>query len=132
LIDINKQTTDAGNRAALRAKAIVVPSEGQFDIARILKNVNRPGTADRDINAIVATGALSLTPIVNNFLTDPDAWFILVDGVGKNCGLRHFQHGGIKAGTDNEFTTGNVRVKATEKYSFGWSNWRAIHGTQGA
>ena len=32
----------------------------------------------------------------------------------------------------DDFDTGNVRFKARERYSFGWSNPRAIYGSSGA
>jgi hypothetical protein len=33
---------------------------------------------------------------------------------------------------EGDFETGNVRYKARERYSFGWSDPRAIYGSQGA
>jgi len=67
--------------------------------------------------------------VVNNYLTDVDAWFIKTDAPN---GLKHFQRAAMKTGMEGDFETGNVRYKARERYSFGWSDWRAIYGSEGA
>jgi hypothetical protein len=66
---------------------------------------------------------------VNHFLTDVDAWFIKTDSPD---GLKHFNRVGMKTGMEGDFETGNVRFKARERYSFGWSDFRAVYGSPGA
>jgi hypothetical protein len=65
---------------------------------------------------------------VNHFLTDPDAWFLLTDAPN---GLKMFQRSAIKTAFEGDFDTGNVRYKARERYSLGWSDPRAIWGSEG-
>jgi len=38
----------------------------------------------------------------------------------------------IRTAMEGDFDTGNVRYKARERYSFGWSDWRGIFGSPGA
>ena len=66
---------------------------------------------------------------VNNFLTDPDAWFMLTDAPN---GLKHFNRSPLRTAMEGEFNTGNMRFKARERYSYGWSDPRAIFGSNGA
>ena len=66
---------------------------------------------------------------VNHFLTDTDAWFVLTDAPN---GLKHFQRVAIRTAMEGDFDTGNVRYKARERYSFGWSDPRGIYGSPGA
>jgi len=66
---------------------------------------------------------------VNHFLTDTDAWFIKTDAPN---GLKMFQRAPLRTNMEGDFDTGNVRYKARERYSFGWSDWRGIYGSPGA
>jgi hypothetical protein len=89
----------------------------------------RVNTADNDINAIKSKGMLPQGYVVNNFLTDTDAWFIKTDVPN---GLKMFERAAIKTAMEGDFDTGNMRYKARERYSFGWSDWRGIYGSPGA
>ena len=62
---------------------------------------------------------------VNNFLTDTDSFFLLTDVPN---GLKHFVRSPIKTAIEGDFDTGNVRFKARERYSFGFSDPRCIFG----
>jgi hypothetical protein len=66
---------------------------------------------------------------VNNYLTDTDAFFIITDVPN---GLKQFVRSPIKTAMEGDFDTGNVRYKARERYSFGFSDFRGIFGSPGA
>lgn len=132
VIDINSLVDDAGLRIALRPGKLIVPVQLQFDAERILNSPARVGTADNDLNALKSRGSISLAPVINHYLTDTDAWFIKIDGLPSDQGMRHFQKAGYKLDMDNDFTTKNMLVTCTERYSFGWSNPRAMYGSAGA
>ena len=66
---------------------------------------------------------------VNHYLTDTDAFFIKTDAP---IGLKHFERAAMTTGMEGDFETGNVRYKARERYSFGFSDWRGIYGSPGA
>lgn len=128
LIAIQDLVDDRGLPIALQATKIIVPNELTFVMERLLKTEYRVGTSDNDINAVVSTGLIKGGYRVNNFLTDPDAWFIMTD-----CpdGLKMFTRKALKTGMEGDFDSGNVRFKAQERYGFGWSNPRAVYGSPG-
>ncbi len=129
LILISTWTDDRGIPLNARAIKLIIPPQLRFIATRILKSDFRPGTGDNDINAMKSLGELSADPAINHRLTDPDAWFIKTD---IPDGLKHFVRKPVSRGVEGHFETGNVRYKARERYSFGWSNWRGAAGTPGA
>jgi hypothetical protein len=129
LIDIAAFTDERGLKIAVRGMSLVIPKELQFTADRIMKSTLRVGTADNDINAIKNMGMVPQGYSVNHYLTDSDAWFIKTDAPN---GLKMFQRVAIKTGMEGDFETGNVRYKARERYSFGWSDPRGIFGSPGA
>jgi hypothetical protein len=129
LIDIAAFTDERGLKIAVRGMKLIIPKELQFTAERILNSTGRVATADNDINAVKSMGMVSGGYTVNHYLTDPDAFFIKTDAPN---GLKHFQRVAIKTGMEGDFETGNVRYKARERYSFGWSDPRGIFGSPGA
>ena len=132
LIDIGSFTDDRGLTISVQASKMVVPSELVFVADRILNSQLRTGTSDNDLNAIKNTGVLSGGYSVNHYLTDPDAFFILTSVTDQGDGLKMFQRSGMETSMEPDFATGNIRYKARERYSFGFSDWRGIYGSQGA
>ena len=129
LIDISLFIDERGLKVALRGMKLIVPPSLQFTVERLLKSEQRTGTADNDINAIKSGGYMPEGFAVNHFLTDSDAWFIKTDAPN---GMKHFVRSPLKTALEGDFETGNVRYKARERYSFGWSDPRAIYGSPGA
>tara|TARA_R110002072_G_scaffold37370_2_gene109390 strand:+ start:6167 stop:7084 length:918 start_codon:yes stop_codon:yes gene_type:complete len=132
LIDIGSFTDDRGLTISVQASKMIVPSELVFVADRILNSQLRTGTSDNDLNAIKNTGVLSGGYSVNHYLTDPDAFFILTSVTDQGDGLKMFQRSGMETSMEPDFSTGNIRYKARERYSFGFSDWRGIYGSQGA
>jgi len=128
LIDIAAFTDERGLKIAVQGLKLVVPKELQFTADRILKSTLRVSTADNDINAIKNMGMVPQGYTVNHYLTDPDAFFILTDSPN---GMKMFNRVSIKTGFEGDFDTGNVRYKARERYSFGYSDFRGIFGSPG-
>lgn len=129
LIDIGGFEDDASLTMSARGVKLILPRQLQFEAERILGNPDRPGTAERDINAMVSMGMLPGGIIVNHYLTDTDAWFIKTD-VAE--GLKHFSRRALEVKEDNDFDTENVKFKSSERYSFGWTDPRGIYGSPGA
>jgi len=129
LIDIAAMTDERGLKIAARGLKLIIPSELQFTAERLMKSAQRVGTADNDINAIVSKGMIPQGYVVNNFLTDTDAFYITTDVPN---GMKYFQRAAIKTAMEGDFDTGNVRYKARERYSFGVSDPRGIFGVEGA
>jgi len=129
LIDIAAIKDERGFKIAAKGMKMIIPSALQFTAERLMKTASRVGTADNDINAIKSKGMIPQGYVVNNYLSDSDAWFIKTDVPN---GMKHFERAALKTGMDGDFETGNVRYKARERYSFGWSDWRGIFGSPGA
>ena len=129
LIDIAALTDERGLKIAARGVKMIIPSELQFTAERLMKSAGRVGTADNDINAVVSMGMIPQGYVVNNYLTDTDAFFIKTDVPN---GLKMFVRSPIKTAMEGDFDTGNVRYKARERYSFGFSDPRGIFGSPGA
>ena len=129
LISISTFVDDRNMILALQGTKLVVPPQLQFVADRLLETPGRVETADNDINAIRNMGLLPRGYAVNHFLTDTDAFFVLTD-----CpdGFKHFERSPIATSMEGDFNTGNVRYKARERYSFGFSNPRAVFASQGA
>ena len=122
-------TDDRGLKIALNGMKMIIPVNLQFTAERLMKTAQRVGTADNDVNAVKSMGMIPQGYVVNNFLTDTDAWFIKTDAPN---GLKHFQRTPVSTKMEGDFETGNVKYKARERYSFGWSDWRGIFGSPGA
>ena len=129
LIDIAAFTDERGLKIAAQGVKMIIPSALQFTAERLMKSAGRTGTADNDINAVVSKGMVPQGYAVNHYLTDTDAFFIKTDVPN---GLKHFVRAPMKTAMEGDFTTGNVRYKARERYSFGFSDWRGIFGSPGA
>ena len=129
LIDIAALTDERGLKIAARGVKMIIPSELQFTAERLMKSQGRVGTADNDVNAIASMGMIPQGYVVNNYLTDTDAFFIKTDVPN---GMKMFVRAPIKTAMEGDFDTGNVRYKARERYSFGFSDPRGIFGSPGA
>ena len=129
IISVSTFVDDRNMVIALQGKKLVIPPQLQFVADRLLQTPGRVGTSDNDINAIKNMGMVSDGYTVNNFLTDNDAWFLMTD-----CpdGFKHFERSALSTSMEGDFDTGNVRFKARERYSFGFSNPRAVFASQGA
>jgi hypothetical protein len=129
LIDIAAMKDERGLKIAARGMKMIIPSELQFTAERLMKSEKRVGTADNDINAVRSMGMVPQGYVVNNFLTDTDAFYIITDVPN---GMKYFERAAIKTGMEGDFDTGNMRYKARERYSFGVSDFRGIFGVEGA
>ena len=129
LIDIANFKDDRDMILALRGMKLIVPTNLQFVADRLMDTPGRVGTSDNDINAVRNMGMVPEGYVVNHFLTDTDAFFIKTD-----CpdGFKHFERTPLSTAMEGDFDTGNMRFKARERYSFGFSNPRAIFGSPGA
>ena len=114
---------------AAKPVKLVIPPALMFVAKRLLDTELRVGTADNDINALKQMGTISGGYTVNNFLTDTNAWFICTDVPN---GMKHFERTALSTSMDGDFDTGNVRYKARERYSFGWSDPLGVFGSPGA
>jgi hypothetical protein len=129
VIQIAGWTDERGLLIAAKPRKLVVPPALMFVATRLLETELRVATADNDINALKTNGSIPEGYTVNHFLTDTDAWFLTTDVPN---GLKHFVRTPLANSMDGDFDTGNVRYKARERYSFGWSDPLSAYGSEGA
>jgi hypothetical protein len=129
LISIAGFVDERGLKVALRGMKLVISRQQQFVAERLMVSNLRVGTADNDVNAIRSMSLLPDGYVVNDFLTDPDAFFIKTDAPR---GFINFERTPLSTGMEADFDTGNMRFKARERYSFGFSDPRAVYGSIGA
>ena len=128
VIDIAGFRDDRGLLIAAKPDKLVIPYQQQFEAKRILGADGRVGTDLNDPNVLKDLGIFS-NVVTNHYLTDADAWFILTS---VKDGVKYFERRGDQFEMDNDFDTENAKFKATARYAFGWSDPRAIYGSQGA
>jgi hypothetical protein len=129
VIQIAAWTDERGLLIAAQPRKLIVPPNNQFVATRLLETELRVGTADNDINAIKNNGSIPEGYTVNHYLTDPDAYFLTTDVPN---GMKHFVRTPLSTSMDGDFDTGNVRYKARERYSFGFSDPLGMFGSPGA
>ena len=129
VIQIAAWTDERGLLIAAKPKKLIVPPPLQFVATRLLETELRVGTNDNDVNALKNNGSIPEGYTINHFLTDTNAWFLTTDVPN---GMKHFIRSPLSNSMDGDFDTGNVRYKARERYSFGWSDPLGMYGSQGA
>ena len=129
LISIAGFVDERGLKVALRGTKMIIPRQLQFTADRLMSSVLRSGTSDNDVNAIKSMGMLPQGYTVNDFLTDSDAFFIMTD---TPRGFLHFERTPLSTNMEADCDTGNMRYKARERYSFGFSDPRCVFGSPGA
>jgi len=129
LISISGFVDERGLKIALRGMKLIIPPALQFVAERLMASNLRVGTSDNDINALRSSGMLPDGYVINHFLTDTDAFFIKTDAPN---GFKHFERSPVRTQMEGDFDTGNMRFKARERYSFGFSDPRAVFGSPGA
>ena len=129
VIQIAAWTDERGLLIAAKPRKLVVPPSLMFVATRLLETELRVATNNTDINALTNTGSIPEGYTVNHFLTDNNAWFLTTDVPN---GLKHFVRTPLATSMDGDFDTGNVRYKARERYSFGWSDPLGVFGSPGA
>ena len=126
LIQIGQATDPRGLRIAIQGTRLIIPVQLQFEAQRILGSVLQNDTANNATNALRDMNAIRDGFVVNHYLTDPSAWFIKTNAPD---GMKYYTRQEVEFGEDNAFTTGNMRFKADERYSFGWTDPRGMYGS---
>ena len=129
VIQIAAWTDERGLLIAAQPKKLIIPPALQFVATRLLETSLRVGTNNNDINALKNNGSIPEGYTINHYLTDTSAWFLTTDVPN---GLKHFVRTPLQNSMDGDFDTGNVRYKARERYSFGWSDPLGVFGSSGS
>ena len=129
VIQIAAWVDEKGLLIAAKPRKLIVPPALMFVATRLLDTNLRVGTADNDINALKNNGSIPEGYSVNHYQTDTNGWYLCTDVPN---GLKHFERTPLTNSMDGDFDTGNVRYKARERYSFGWSDPLGMFGSPGS
>jgi hypothetical protein len=141
LITISKAEDDRGILVGLQVESLHVPSDLAFTADQILNSTMsttigvNPTTAGNgatnvnDINSIRNQGLVPGGFYVNRRFQDGNAWFLRTDCPN---GAKMFVRAPLQTKMEPDFDTGNLRFKARERYSFGFSDWRGYYGASGS
>ena len=129
VIQIADFTDERGLRINVRPRKLCVPNGLQFTAERLMRTTQaRVGTGDNDVAAIHTMGAIPEGYCLNNYLSDPDAWFIKTD---VPDGMTHWDREPLDIeqgdGMDNQV----MKVLAYERYAFSCMDPRSMYGSPG-
>jgi Mu-like prophage major head subunit gpT len=119
---------DRGLLINVMPRSLIVARQNWYNANRILKSVYTPSSANNAVNVLVATNALPEGIVMNHYLTSPNAWFVRTN---IQNGMKYYSRVGIQFDQDNDFDTMNAKAKGYERYSFGWTDPRAVYGVNG-
>ena len=119
---------DRGLLINVMPRSLIVARQNFWNANHILKSAYTPSTANNAVNVLVATNALPEGIVMNHYLSSPNAWFVRTN---IQNGLKYYSRVGIQFDQDNDFDTMNAKAKGYERYSFGWTDPRAIYGVNG-
>ena len=119
---------DRGLLINVLPKSLHIARQEYYNAARILKSVNQPTNANNDINVLRANNVFPGGAVLNHYFTSPHAWFIRTN---IRDGMKYYSRVGISFDQDNDFDTMNAKAKGYERYSFGWTDPRAVYGSNG-
>jgi hypothetical protein len=129
LIAIGDFVDERGLRIAVQAQRLVVPNELTFVAERLMRTTGgRVGTADNDVAAIHTSGMIPGGYKVNNYLSDPSAWFLMTN---VSEGLTHWQREELDLEEGDGSETQTMRVMAYERYAFSAQDPRGVFGMPG-
>jgi hypothetical protein len=126
---IGQATNARGMKIAIQPRSLHIGVGSYFEALRILQSSGQNDSANNAINALKASGAFPDGVKVNHYFTDPDAFFIRTN---VQEGVKLFQREAVDFAQDEDFDTSNLKYKAYERYSTGWTDPRAVYGTAGA
>jgi hypothetical protein len=130
MISIMGLQNDRGLLVAIQPQSLHIARQEVFNATRILHSSYQTGNANNDINVIASGKYLPGGFKVNHYFSAPHAWFIRNSVPGKT-GMKYYERHGITFDQDNDFDTMNLKAKGYERYSFGWSDPRAVWGVNG-
>lgn len=128
MIQLHGAVDDRGLRIVIQEGQLIIPKELIFVAERFFGNDMQTGTADNTINAIKSLGLFKEGVVVGHYLTDPDSYFVKTTA---EDGLKYFQRKAMRTRTKEDWDTGSLHFGASERYTFGFTNPRAIFGVTG-
>jgi len=130
LLTIYRNVRDsAGNRIRIKPGKLLVPASLEFQATKLTESVMQPGGSNNDVNA--SRSLAGLQPMVNEYLTDDDAWFILPQD-NSDHELWFYWRRRPEVETWSEKNPEVAYAKITSRFVVGASDFRGLVGTGGA
>lgn len=129
MVQMTSWVDSGGKKINQKAKRLIIPPSLVSTAARLLKTVNRPDTANNDVNFLRTENIVPDGFMVNPYLTDSDAWYLTTD---VDHGLIHFKRRGLQRRMTEDEDTYSLKWNTSERYSFGFSDPLGIYASQGA
>jgi phage major head subunit gpT-like protein len=117
--------TEEGLKMQARAKKLVVSPDLEFTAMTLLQSTGVVGSANNDTNVLRGR----LTPVVLDYLTDTNAWFLVDPNL---CQLIFFWRVKPEFGKAENFDGMIAKYRGYLRFSCGYSDWRGIIGNAGA
>lgn len=136
MITLMRKTLDqSGKKVLVRPKYLVVPPELEFLAHELLESVSKPQAVNNgsitEVNAVNSTKArYGLMPVVIDYLTDDDAYFLMSDKSGHKC--YWYWRKQPETSSSMDFKSDTALFKITARWANGFSDWRGVAGTPGA
>jgi hypothetical protein len=122
--------TDGGGKlTAFEPKRLIVGPGNRFTAERLLKSSGQTSTGNNDINPVKSLDLLPGGYMVNPYLTDPDAWFVIMNAP---TGLISFKRQAIEKRVHEDTDTFSLKTNFSERYVAGWANPLGVWGSPGA
>ena len=128
LIQIRQSVDNNQKKIRLVPRQLVVAPGNIFQAEVLLKSVLRTGTANNDINPVKSIGLLDEGAAVLSRLTNANAWWVQTDAPE---GMKLLMRRALEKTMEGDFETDSMRYKATERYTVGFTDPRAMYGTAG-
>lgn len=114
---------DLGEEIVIMPDILLVPRALWREARELTESEKEPESAENAIN--VFTG---LRAVVWPYLTDTNAWF-LIDSTMANRYLKWYNRVPVEFGAEEDFDTFFRKYRGYMRYSFGWSDWRWVIGS---
>lgn len=127
-IQIMQTVNNRGLKISNIPQSLHVAPANWYEANRVVQSVLQNDTANNAINVIRSSGMFPKGIKRNHYFTSATAWFVRTNIPN---GLTYFEREAQSFDMDNDFDSKNAKAAAYERYSFGWTDWRNVYGTQG-
>lgn len=106
--------SDENRYQVIKPRYILVHPNNAWKSYELLESAYDPETANNSINSIRKWG---LQPIISPYLTDTDAFTLIADAPHADGGVIAYMRRPVTVKQDSDFETGDMKIKATMRFS---------------
>jgi len=121
---LEKTLNDKGEIVNFKANTLLIPVDLRKTAQILTESSMRPGTANNDVN--IYDGVFKVIPW--RYITSTTSWFLLDQG---NQLVNWFWRVRPEFKSDYNFDADAALYKVRVRFSFGWSDWKAVWGSKG-